>query len=275
MNASDGSNRTARRLAALGLLTVALAACTADRSTPTPSPPAPTPSATAGTSAPAVDAEMAIALVRPYLPAGSEETLTATLNDTGPRVFFKVEGKDFSAGVDATTGLVISVLRFDLLPDTPVVSKILAQAHAAAAAFLTEHGIPFDGMDAAVTLIDHGDTKEYQVTWTRTVNGILLDDERQVSVNPRTGAVYGFTDTRPRPGNPGAVLVDRGTAIRTAVAMWGQGAGTTVDEATLIVSRDLRLPRRTVWSVRLTEGIGHAWIYVDAETGVAVIVGLG
>ncbi len=275
MNPPDEWSRTAHRLAALGLLMIALAACAVDVPAPTASAPASNPSATAGTTAPAVNAEMAIALARPYLATGSEETLTATLNAGAGRAFFEISGTNFSAGVDATTGLVMGVLRLDLLPDTAMVSKIPVQAQEAAAAFLTEHGIPFDGMDAAVELIDHGTAKEYRVTWTRTKNGILLDDERQVSVNPRTGAVFGFTDTRPRPGAAGAVLVDRDTAIRAAVAMWGQGAGTTVDEATLIVSRDPRWPGRTVWSVQLTSGLAHALIYVDAETGVALIMGLG
>ncbi len=267
MNASAGLIQGARRLTALGFLAVVLAACAVDRPTPMAGSP------TAATLA--LDAEMAIALVRPYLPAGSEETLTATLDSGAARAFFEVRGTDVSAGVDATTGLVMTVLRLDLLPDTPMVSRIPVQAQEAAAAFLTEHGIPFGGMDAAVELIDHGATKEYRVTWTRTENGILLDDERQVSVNPATGAVFGFTDTRPRPGTTGAVLVDRDTAIRAAVALWGQGAGTTVDEAALIVSRDPRLPGRTVWSVKLTKEISHAWVYVDAQTGVAFIMGLG
>jgi hypothetical protein len=190
---------------------------------------------------------------------------------------YQVMEAGVSAWVDAATGRVTSLMTVPV-PETTTMALSPAQAQTAAAAFLNAHSIPFDGLTPAVTVEDHGCCKFYVVTWQRYVNGITVPDTRIVKLDPSNGAVFSFTDTREQVGPVASPRIDRVEAIRLAAIASGF-ANPIVGDVQLIVDGGPTFRGRLVWSIKLDDGAGasvsHAWIYVDAITGEAKVVGRG
>ncbi len=180
------------------------------------------------------------------------------------------------AFVDMTTGRVTSLLM--PAPETTNIVLSMDEAQAAAAAFLTAHAIPFEGLTAAVTIEDHGCCKFYVVTWQRHVNGVPVPDSRVVGMDPSTGAVFEFMDTRKPYGPVASPQIGRDEAIRLASIATGF-SNPIVTGSELLVDAGPYFPGRLVWSIKLDDGAGasawHAWVYVDAITGEAKVVGRG
>ena len=181
-----------------------------------------------------------------------------------------------SAFVDMTTGRVTSLLL--PAPETTNVALTTGQAETAATAYLTAHGIPFDGLTPAVTIEDHGCCKFYVVTWQRYVNGVTVPDSRTVGLDPSTGAVFEFIDTRKPYGPVASPQIGRDDAVRLATVASGF-SNPLVGDVHQLVDGGPDFPGRLVWSIKLDDGAGasasHAWVYVDAITGEAKVVGRG
>jgi hypothetical protein len=149
---------------------------------------------------------------------------------------------------------------------------------AAAAAYLTAHSIPFDGLTPAVTVEDHGCCKFYVVTWQRSVNGVTVPDTRIVKLDPSNGTVFSFTDSRAAYDAIPSPKIGRDEAIRLASIAAGQ-TDPIVGAVELLSDGRPFWPGRLVWSVQLGEragaSSGAAIVYVDAITGEAKVVGRG
>ena len=250
----------------------------------------PSPAASSGASSPdsaaacgspsVITRTDAIAAVEKFIgralvaPTVSESTATASgqsiqVMEGGP------SGVD--AWVDAQTGRVTSLLVLPV-PETTNMALGANQAQTAAAAYLTAHGIPFDGLTPAVTIEDHGCCKFYVVTWQRFVNGITVPDARIVKLDPATGMVFSFTDTRVAYGPVSSPAIGREKAIELATVASGF-ANPIVTNVQQLVDGGPNFPGRLVWSIQLDDGAGasafHAWVYIDAMTGEAKVVGRG
>lgn len=190
---------------------------------------------------------------------------------------YQVMEAGVDAWVDAATGRVTSLLKLPV-PETTNMALSPAAAQTAATAFLTAHSIPFDGLTPAVTVEDHGCCKFYVVTWQRYVNGVTVPDTRIVKVDPSNGTVFSFTDTREQFGPVASPGIDRAEATRLAAIASGF-SNPIVGDVQLLVDGGPTFRGRLVWSIKLDDGAGasasHAWIYVDAATGEAKVVGRG
>lgn len=181
------------------------------------------------------------------------------------------------AWVDASTGRVTSLLMMPV-PATTRMALDSGEAQAAAAAFLTAHSIPFDGLTPAVTIEDHGCCKFYVVTWQRYVNGATVPDTRIVKLDPSNGAVFSFTDTRAPYGPVSSPAIGREEAIELATVASGY-ADPLLGTVELLADGRPFWPGRMVWSVQFHEragaSSGAAIVYVDAITGEARVVARG
>ena len=108
-----------------------------------------------------------------------------------------------------------------------------------------------------MTLIDHGDSCEYHVTWTKRVGDVLVPDNRSVSVNPETGVVFGFQDHRHPYSQPPAAKVSKSAAIAKAISTVAPGSDATAT-AELQVVFDMSGSQHLVWQVEVTSYIGPA-----------------
>jgi len=205
----------------------------------------------------------------------------------GGRCYEIRESGGASFSVDVSTGRVISLMALPF-PETTAVNFTPRQAQAAAAAFLTAHGIPFDGLTATVELRDHGCCKEYEVTWQRYVNGASVPDTRRVGVDPATGNVFSFGDYRVSYAPVPTPAITREDAIARAIKKSGLSSP-KIEAVSLTINESPILPAwkgRLVWSVQLSQDVpinpgssvsysSAYWISVDAITGEAVITGQG
>ena len=183
------------------------------------------------------------------------------------------------AWVDVSTGKVIRLNLPGAVPETTTVAITADQAQSAAEAFFEDHDIPFDGLTATVKLLDHGDSKEYQIEWDRIENGILLPDSRLASINPSTGVVFSFMDRRVPYGPVPSPKIGKDEAIRLATTKSGL-SNPTIESVQLIVDSSPVWPGRLVWAVQLSELVPEGWvsaywIEVDAVTGETIVAGQG
>lgn len=240
---------------------------------------------TASPSAPTVSKEAAVAAAEEFLgrPLGAVDVSDPKASPGGQ--YFEIMEHDAGADmwVDSATGKVIYMMLS--APLTAAVNFTPEQAQSAAAAFLTAHRVPFDGLTATVALQDHGCCKEYIVTWQQYVNGALVPDMRQVSVDPATGQVFSFMDRRVAYAPVPSPVLSRDEAIAKAIAASGLSAP-TVGDVQLLVDSSPIWPGRLVWSVQLSQQVPIAsgssvtyvsayWVYVDAITGETKIAGQG
>lgn len=257
--------------AAIVLVAGALIAGTGGAATSTSHPSSASPATTGITRAgaiAAVEAFIGRTLVSPDV-SGPQDSASGSS--------YQVMEAGVSAWVDAATGRVTSSMT-NPVPETTNMALSPDQAQAAAAAFLTSHSIPFDGLTPAVTIEDHGCCKFYVVTWQRYVNGVTVPDTRIVKLDPSNGAVFTVMDTRTPYGPVASPQIDRAEAIRLASVASGF-SNPLVREVKTIVDGGPTFRGRLVWSITLDDGAGasasHAWIYVDAVTGEAKVVGRG
>jgi hypothetical protein len=189
--------------------------------------------------------------------------------------FYAVQDATVVATVDAYTGAVLAYTDTSLLPTSAAVQVSADQAQGIAASYLSKQAIPTDGLQPAVELLDHGDFKEYRVTWSGRANGALTPNMREVSVDPATGAVFAFEDfERPfaTPPDPKLSPADAAAAARGLVG----DPGASVTAADLAVAFDPSGAQLLVYRVHLTLSDGYfAYIQVDAASGAATMLGKG
>jgi len=247
---------------------------TATSGTPRPTS-APTPAITKEQAIAAAEAFVGRTLVSPTVdgPMSWPGGIYWSVMDTGP--------SGVGLWVDAIAGNVIEYAA--AVADDPSVRITAAQAQAAAAAFMTVHGVSFAGLTPTVELNDHGAFQEYEVTYQRYVDGVLVPDTRLLGVSAATGEVYSFMDRRVAYGTVPAPVVTKDEAIAAAVERSGLTAP-TVEDATLMIASGPLWTGRLVWQVTLhgevpidsQEAYTSAWIvYVDAVTGEVTVAGQG
>jgi hypothetical protein len=199
---------------------------------------------------------------------------------TGPEAgisyrFYLVESKDVHAAVDASTGVILSFTDTLLMPTSALVAISPEEALADATAYLATQGVSLDGLGPSTELLDHGDTKEYAVTWTGRVNGVRLPTLRRVSVDPGSGRVYGYSSfDKPwaTPPAPRLTATEAEMAARRAI----NDAGATVTSTDLAITFDAGGSQLLVYELDLTTSNGfYAKVQVDAMTGTATVTGRG
>jgi hypothetical protein len=169
--------------------------------------------------------------------------------------FYQVDSPEGSGFVDVHSGRIIGMAYLGSLPTTKQVLISSAQAEQIAGDFLTSLAVPTTGLTAVVTLVDHGDSCEYQVAWTEHVGDVLVPDNRSVSVNPETGVVFGFQDHRHPYSQPAAAKVSKAAAIATAISTVAPDGDATAT-ADLQVVFDLSGNQYLLWQVEVTSYIG-------------------
>ena len=248
--------------------------------------PAPTPTQTASATDQQVSADEAVAAVVAFV---DDPTLTDDLVANGPSPsasgsYYDVTGTHLAATVDAVSGSVISVFFTDSQASGGK-GQTSKESIATAEAFLTEHGIAFDGMTQSVEKMDHGETWDWDVKWSRYAGDVLLPDSIEVGITP-AGEVFSWAWYRQPYSSPPAAQIDQATAEAAAIAAAFPDAPQTKIESTqLTLKVDADGNQRLVWDVQVTGWvtmssgpampIDHAWVEVDAETGAATVVGVG
>jgi hypothetical protein len=238
----------------------------------------------------AVSREEAIDSVRAFV-AGT--ALTDDVVAEGPYDgalvrFYKVTGHHLMARVDANTGSVVGVVFLENIGQGGKVSVDSERASVAAKAFLDDHSIGWRHLEPSIEFIDHGETAEYLLQWTRRDGDLVLPEAIYVSVDAVTGKVISFADMRRPFEAPGEPSVDRPAAIAASVEVL-RGAG--VDGEVAIDAAELRVEfaesgdQRLVWKIRASavverlqqgqEIVGHWLVEVDARSGQAKIVARG
>lgn len=197
--------------------------------------------------------------------------------------FYVVDGKSITGTIDAHDGHVITLLYLGIAGGSDI-NASADDALATARAYLDQHGVRYDGMDESVELVSHGDTNEYVASWERVVDGIIVPDARQVGVDAATGQVFRYANFSRAYQVPGKPTIDEASAIKLAVEASGLGAQATVDRIQLRIGFDTVGTQYLAWQVTITgpaedapEGspLAHAFVEVNADSGVATIVGRG
>jgi hypothetical protein len=215
--------------------------------------------------------------------------LTSDLAADGPSTgasgpFYDVTGANIAATVDVSTGNVLTLL-YTGRGGAGGGRLTGEQAVAIATDFLDSHSVSYDGMTLSVDKVDHGETWEWDVKWDRFAGNILLPDQIQVGVNP-AGQVWRWVHHRQPYSSPGVPRIDQATAEAAAIAAaFVDTPQTSIESAQLTLKVDADGGQRLVWEVQVTgwfpQGSGplvprdHAFVDVDAETGVATVVGVG
>jgi hypothetical protein len=217
-----------------------------------------------------------------------EPDLTAGLVADGPNEgaagpYYGLANSHLTASVDARTGTVISVLYLGSQPpggDGPTADEAVEIAEA----YLTWHGISFDGMTRTVERMDHGETWEWVVKWVRQAGNVVLPDLREVGVDP-SGHVWRFVSFSRPYTSPALPKIDQATAETYAIqAAFPDEPRTKIESVTLRLMVDPNGHQRLVWEIVVgawapgqpgAEPILHTWVEVDAETGETKILALG
>jgi hypothetical protein len=236
----------------------------------------------AGGSAP-ITAEAARAAVVAMVPEATGLTVSGPVDSATGR-HFTVSSSSVRASVDATVGRVTGVLLLDRRPTAGVVSLSADEVMVAAGRFLEAHGIPHDGMQASVRLVNHGASNEYEVTWQRLDQGVEVPDSRSVRVDAATGRVFWYADVRRPFSSPPAPLVDYDRATELAAAASGFEQPTIVEGTLKLIAREAG-GQDLVWLIEVAgpltvkgstvEIFAYVWVEVDAITGEATIVRRG
>ena len=274
--------RSPAGLAAAAAVLLILAALFANPGgTPSAAPTHSTANSTGSTASPTVITRAeAVAAVEKFIgrKLGPADVGDPTVMATGTWLQVTEAGPaGVDAWVDASTGRVTSLLMMPV-PATTTMTLGAEEAQAAAAAFLTAHSIPFEGLTPAVTIEDHGCCKFYAVTWQRYVNGATVADVRIVKLDPSNGAVFSFMDTRASYDAVPSPKIGREEAIRLATVASGY-SDPLIGTVELKADGSPFWTGRMVWSVQLEEkagaSSGAAIVYVDAVTGEARVVARG
>jgi hypothetical protein len=254
------------------------ASTTAPAATPSPVVASPSPSALT------LSKEEAVAAAEKFIgrPLGTVDVSDPTAWPAGQYIEIMEQGGGADVWVDVATGKVVFMMLS--APVTTAVNLTPEQAQSAAAAFLTAHDVPFDGLTATVALLDHHSGKEYTVTWQRYANSASVPDMREVSVDPATGQVFSFLDRRVAYAPVPSPALSRDQAITKAIAASGL-TSPTIGDVQLLVDSSPIWPGRLVWSVQLSQQVPEPgssvtyvsayWVYVDAVTGETKIAGQG
>ena len=221
----------------------------------------------------ALTASSAIASVRAF-------GVTETLSVSGPvegkgQLYYQLRGDHVSADVDANDGTVRTLTRSDTFPTTAAVKVSSARAAEIASSFIAGAHVPVPAAAPTVRLLNHGDAQEYLAEWQSRINGVLVPDYRSVSVNPATGAVFGYTNLSlafSTPGTPG-ITEDQAGAIALQTLGSGSWVADSVDlEVTFNDSGDQQLS----WVVSAHDSsLAVAVVTVDAQTGSASVTANG
>jgi hypothetical protein len=227
-----------------------------------------TPTATLLTEA------QAVALVQAIDPTKSGLAVTGTQTlPTGPA--FVVDSKDIHAIVDAGTGTIVSYLDSAAMASNATVAITPDEAVALATAYLRRHSISTDGLQPAVELMDHGDTKEYAVAWTGRVNGVRVPTKRDVSLDPVTGRVYAFAQYGRAFVAPPAPTLTEAMAVAAARALLRDPTA-KVTASDVAIAFEAAGAQLLVYELNLTLTDGFvASVQVDAITGAATVTGRG
>jgi hypothetical protein len=234
------------------------------------------PSASPDPHAVLISTQQAIDAVKVFVPDAANLTVDGPHDGVFHR-FYDVHSNDLVAGVDAFDAHVMSLTLLKLVPTGNVVALTTAEAQTRAAAYLSDHHIPFDGLRPSVTLTEHGDYSEYDVTWQGYVGDIPVPDSRSASVDPSNGTVFAFSDFRRPYSAPPQPVIGRDDAIaRAKASVSGQTfQSPTVDGAGLKVDFAADGTQLLVWEIGLSEGDSHVLLHVDALTGAVTFVGAG
>lgn len=221
-----------------------------------------------------LSADEAIQKFREFVGAGTE--LTGSGPHTGKsHLYFKVEGNDASANVDAFDGTVRTLAINSAFPGGSSVRVTPTQATAAAEQFLSHHRVERSGDGPRTTLIDHGAFQEYLVEWQSRVNGALVPDYKSISVNPQTGQVFGYSNFERAYTEPPIAAVDHKKAEQAAIDVLERSRPWQVRSVELRVDFDAAGTQVLLWEVQLTDGASAALVTVDAMTALATVVGRG
>jgi hypothetical protein len=222
-----------------------------------------------------ISRQQAIDAVVAFLP-GTANLVVDGPNEGALHRFYTVRNADLTTTVDAFDGRVISLTLPNAMPQGNTVAVTKEQAEDRAAAFMNEHGLGVGGELGTVTLVEHGDFSEYEVIWQSTVRDIRVPDRRSVSVDPATGAVFGFRDDRRSWDPPPEPKIGRDDAIARAKASVSQGTAfrsPVIDRALLIVDFAPEGTQLLVWEIGLSSGESHVLMHVDALSGAVTVIG--
>lgn len=216
----------------------------------------------------------ALVVAREFAPVDHALTLSRT-DVAGARHLYEFGSPDVTVTVDADSGQVVTFLDTRAMPASSSVAISPNQASAAASAFLAFHGIPTDGLEATVELLDHGESSEYQVRFVGRVNGARTPNVRDVSVDPGTGRVCGFVRVDHSPAPPPAPRLTAEDALAVARRLVDDplAKSTSTD---LLIAFDGTGTQQLAWELHLTLADGFfAIVQVDALTGAGTITGRG
>lgn len=241
----------------LTLLTVAACSAHVAPSSPTP-----------------ITADQALAAVQAFAPQASGLHVVGT-EAASMGTDYRVESPDVIAAVDQATGLVTMFVDNAAMPTSATVKLKTDDATAAATAWLKAHSVDIAGLTASTTLMDHGDTQEYRVELRATVDGVRVPRVVDISVDPATGAVYGFVRyvrTYAAPPKPTLTLDDATAAARTEEG----DPGLKVTASDLAITFDAAGAQQLVWELDTTRTDGfYVKLDVNALTGAVTVVGRG
>ena len=221
-----------------------------------------------------VDNATALAAVRQFVPdpAGLE---VVGLKDGATHRFYAIQSAKVDAAVDAYTGVVLTLAETDDMPTTATVAIGDSDAVNAAAAYAKSNGITIDGLTQSIELLDHGDSKEYVVTWMAWANGVRTPTLRSFSVNPETGKVYAFRNfDRPyvTPPVPRLAKAAAEAAARTAIG----APDAVVAKSGLAIFFDANGVQQLAYEIELTTTGGfYTNLQVDASSGTVTVVSRG
>jgi hypothetical protein len=190
--------------------------------------------------------------------------------------FYAVEGAAVSATVDAFDATVLTLTLSDQFPGGSRVSVSAAVAAAAASRFLDVYRVSTADLAQKVTLVDHGDTREFRVEWDKRVNGALVPVYRSVSINPDTGLAFGLLNFSRPYTDPAPPTVGREAAESTARTLTGEGVWEPVS-TDLQVTFDDQGAQLLVWMFEYSDAVAGAAVrvQVDAYSGAGVVVARG
>jgi len=216
----------------------------------------------------------AINAVSPFAPA-------TRLSVAGPytgqgQVYFQVTGPDVSADVDANDGTVRMLTVPSAFPVDDTVKITRDDAQAVATSFVNSHTVTMSTGMPTVSLVDHGIVQEYLVEWQSIVNGALVPDYVSASINPTSGAVFGFSNFARPYAFPPKAQIDQATAEEHARGILEESKAWRVTSATLRVDFDDSGAQVLVWDVHLVDAASSAaFVRVDAMDGSAKVVAQG
>jgi hypothetical protein len=178
-----------------------------------------------------VSKEDAVALVEALVGAQSGKSVVTGTIGTATSRAYDIEGPTFRAAVDAATGEIGFLTRFDKVPDAKDVSISKTAAIDAATALVRRGGISAPDVTPVVELIDHGTAWEYRVTWNKRVGEVEVPDQLVIRINPVTGDWYSLVRVHRAYTQPPVAKVARQEAIDSGLA--------TIDPAARVESADL------------------------------------